>query len=138
MTCMNPARSFPRVDISGELKLPSYPVVFGYDANLGQYMRWFGGDNIDTLNKPGNDVRFYFGLKFQRHVGSQENRRPLQLTHPHLQAGSSIRPALSHSRPTTIISCSPKTNATASTWCSTRRATPSIKAQSRGRLIRDL
>jgi hypothetical protein len=53
----------PRVDIAGELKLPSYPIVFGYNANLGQYMRWFQGDGIDTLNKPGNDVRFYFGLK---------------------------------------------------------------------------
>jgi hypothetical protein len=53
----------PRVDIAGELKLPSYPVVFGYDANLGQYSKRFGGDHIDTLNKPGNDVRFYFGLK---------------------------------------------------------------------------
>jgi hypothetical protein len=53
----------PRFDVAGELSLPSYPIVFGYDANLGQYIRRFYGDRIDSLNKPGNDVRFYFGLK---------------------------------------------------------------------------
>jgi len=52
----------PRLDIAGELSLPSYPVVFGYDANVGQYS--WRGNKIDSLNKPGNDVRFYFGLKF--------------------------------------------------------------------------
>lgn len=54
----------PRVNIAGELQLPNYPVVFGYDANLGQYGRWLAGNGIDIQNRPGNDVRFYFGLKF--------------------------------------------------------------------------
>jgi hypothetical protein len=53
----------PRVGIAGELKLPNYPVVFGYIANLSQYGKFTGGNGIDSQNKPGNDVRFYFGLK---------------------------------------------------------------------------
>ncbi|WP_420236106.1 chitobiase/beta-hexosaminidase C-terminal domain-containing protein [Telmatobacter bradus] len=53
----------PRIDIAGELSLPSYPIVFGYDANLGQYFKHFYADRIDSLNKPGNQVRFYFGIK---------------------------------------------------------------------------
>jgi hypothetical protein len=53
----------PRIDVAGELSLPSYPIVFGYDANLGQYSPQFYGDGIDSLNKPGNNVRFYFGIK---------------------------------------------------------------------------
>ena len=53
----------PRFDIAGELSLPSYPIVFGYDANLGQYIKRFYGNEIDSQNKPGNNVRFYFGLK---------------------------------------------------------------------------
>ena len=54
----------PRIDIAGEISIPSYPFVFGYDANLGQYSKWLSADNVDFLNKPGNNVRLYFGVTF--------------------------------------------------------------------------
>jgi hypothetical protein len=52
----------PRLDIAGNLNLPTLPVVLGFDANLGQF-EW-QSTNLDIVNKPGNDVRLFFGLRF--------------------------------------------------------------------------
>ena len=53
----------PRIEIAGEARIPNYPFVLGLDANLSQYASWLGSNPIDTLNKAGNDVRFYIGYK---------------------------------------------------------------------------
>jgi hypothetical protein len=52
----------PRLDIAGNLDLPNLPVVLGFDANLAQFE--FRSDNLDIVNKPGNDVRIFVGLRF--------------------------------------------------------------------------
>jgi hypothetical protein len=52
----------PRIDIAGNLNLPNLPVVLGFDANLGQFA--WRSNNLDIANKPGNDVRIFFGLRF--------------------------------------------------------------------------
>jgi hypothetical protein len=52
----------PRLDIAGNLNLPNLPVVLGFDANLGQFS--WRANNLDIMNKPGNDVRLFFGLRF--------------------------------------------------------------------------
>lgn len=52
----------PRLDIAGFAKFPNYPFVLGFDANLAQYGIPTGLPHIDYLNKPGNDIRLYFGL----------------------------------------------------------------------------
>jgi hypothetical protein len=51
----------PRVDIEGFVKLPNYPFILGFDANLQQYALW-KKPNLDYLNKPGNDIRIYVGI----------------------------------------------------------------------------
>jgi hypothetical protein len=51
----------PRLDVEGLAKLPGYPFVFGIDANLQQYTL-FSKNNLDYLNKPGNDIRIYVGI----------------------------------------------------------------------------
>jgi len=52
----------PRFDIEGFAMLPGYPFILGIDANLQQ--SYFGSkSNLDFLNKPGNDIRIYIGVK---------------------------------------------------------------------------
>jgi hypothetical protein len=54
----------PRFGISGFVVFPGFPVILGFDANLAQYGLPGTPNNIDTLNKPGNDVRIYVGYTF--------------------------------------------------------------------------
>jgi hypothetical protein len=51
----------PRINIEGFAKLPNYPFILGFDANLQQYSLW-SKPNLDYLNKPGSDVRIYVGV----------------------------------------------------------------------------
>jgi len=53
----------PRIEVAGEARIPNSAFVLGMDANLSQYGLWLGSNPIDTLNKAGNDVRFYIGYK---------------------------------------------------------------------------
>lgn len=52
--------SVPRLEISG-FKILSDKYVIGLDANLSQYSL-FVPKNLDTLNRPGSEVRVYVGL----------------------------------------------------------------------------
>jgi hypothetical protein len=51
----------PRLDIEGFAKIPGYPFILGIDANLQQY-GLAGRNNLDFLNKPGNDIRIFVGV----------------------------------------------------------------------------
>ncbi|MFT4113660.1 hypothetical protein [Silvibacterium sp.] len=51
-----------RLDLEGYLKIPSTPFIIGMNANIGQ--NTLGAGHLDTQRKPGDDVRFLFGAKF--------------------------------------------------------------------------
>ena len=51
----------PRIQGAGFIKLPNYPFVLGFDANLAQYAFGAHVNHVDPLNKPANDVRVYVG-----------------------------------------------------------------------------
>jgi hypothetical protein len=56
--------SLPRLSLIGKAQFPNYPFVLGIDANLAQYSVGRHKEQVDYLNKPGNDIRIYFGVTF--------------------------------------------------------------------------
>ncbi len=52
----------PRLDLEGLLKIPSTPIYIGFNANIAQKI--VGRQNLDPAFKAPDDVRFFFGTKF--------------------------------------------------------------------------
>lgn len=52
----------PRLDLEGLLKIPSTPIYVGFNANIAQKV--VGRQNLDPAFKAPDDVRFFFGTKF--------------------------------------------------------------------------
>jgi hypothetical protein len=51
----------PRLDLEAVAKIPGYPFVIGVNANL-QQSTVYHKNNLDILNKPGNDIRIFIGV----------------------------------------------------------------------------
>ena len=51
-----------RIQIEGFLKVPTTPLIVGFNANIGQEAVGTGGINI--VQRAGDDLRFLFGAKF--------------------------------------------------------------------------